>query len=140
MGCIERPVAHPPPQCKPVYLGFPTDLFHVKVSSEGLKTPLVRPIPPPSIPANPLTPQPYPHSAPPLPSSEENTLSTNPVLSHVIDEITQRFKAAKKPIAIIDVCADRFGCGPGLRELVEKSGIRFFESSSALSSSLVTAC
>lgn len=32
-----------PSQCKPVYLGFPTDLFHVKVSSEGLKTPLVRP-------------------------------------------------------------------------------------------------
>ncbi|KAJ9100375.1 hypothetical protein QFC20_005441 [Naganishia adeliensis] len=77
--------------------------------------------------------EPYPHSAPPLPPSstsskqQENNLSTNPVLQHVISDITERFKAAKKPIAIIDVCADRFGCGPGLRELVEKSGIRFFE-------------
>ncbi len=28
-------------QCRPVYLTLPTDLVHVMVSAEGLKTPLV---------------------------------------------------------------------------------------------------
>jgi TPP-dependent 2-oxoacid decarboxylase len=46
----------------------------------------------------------------------------------VVERITARFKASRKPIVIIDACCQRFGCADELRKLVEGSGVRFFES------------
>lgn len=46
----------------------------------------------------------------------------------VVEEITERFAKAKKPIIIVDACAGRFGMAGEVRKLVEKCQIRFFES------------
>jgi len=98
-------------ECRPVYLTLPTDLVHTKVSAESLKKPL-----------------PHPHSAPPRgPPSLNDRSAEDELLSHVVERITARFKASKKPIVIIDACAERFGCADELRKLVEGSGVRFFE-------------
>lgn len=80
----------------------------------------------------PLTlPQPAPHSAPPSTTSSPTSSSTNKAaLTHVVSEITAKFEKSKNPIVIVDICADRFGCSEGLRELIEKTGLRFFESQS----------
>ncbi len=50
------------------------------------------------------------------------------MLVHVVAEITRMFAVSKKPIVIVDACCQRFGCGPEIKALVEKCGIRFFES------------
>nr|XP_018265449.1 pyruvate decarboxylase [Kwoniella dejecticola CBS 10117]OBR87607.1 pyruvate decarboxylase [Kwoniella dejecticola CBS 10117] len=86
-------------QCRPGYVEIPTDAFHHKVSAEGLKQKLVSKI-----------------SAP----SDE-------VTAHVVEEIAQRFKQAKKPVILVDACAGRFGMAGEVRKLVEGCGIRFFE-------------
>jgi pyruvate decarboxylase len=77
-------------------------------------------------------PQPSPHSAPPRapPSAKETAESKaeDEILNHVVERITLRFKASKKPIVIIDACCQRFGCAEEMRKLVEGTGVRFFES------------
>jgi hypothetical protein len=96
-----------------------------------------------------LTPdQPHPHSAPPPEatntaepvgsvntsslSSSTNDQSPAPasdkVTEHVVEEITERYVNAKKPIVLVDACAGRFGVAGEVRKLVEGCGIRFFES------------
>jgi pyruvate decarboxylase len=50
------------------------------------------------------------------------------VTEYVVEEITERFAKAKKPIIIVDACAGRFGMAGEVRKLVEKCQIRFFES------------
>jgi pyruvate decarboxylase len=50
------------------------------------------------------------------------------VAKHVVAEITERFAVAKKPIVIVDACAGRFGMASVVRELVEGSKVRYFES------------
>jgi pyruvate decarboxylase len=47
-----------------------------------------------------------------------------------VEEITERFSKAEKPIVIVDACAGRFGMASTVRELVETCNIRFFESES----------
>lgn len=94
-------------ECRPVYLTLPTDLVFAKVSRENLDKPL-----------------PLPHSAPPILSHERQEVSG--VYKHCIDVITRMFEKSKRPIVVVDVCADRFGCGPELKKLVEATGVRFF--------------
>jgi pyruvate decarboxylase len=99
-------------ECRPTYLTLPTDLVHTKVSSKGLQTPLPRS-----------------NSAPPAASThtEKEPEKNKEVLDHVVQEIAKKFEKSEKPVIIVDICADRFGCGQGIRELVEKTGVRFFE-------------
>ncbi|WVO16552.1 hypothetical protein L204_104231 [Cryptococcus depauperatus] len=124
-------------QCRPGYVEVPTDAVHAKVSAEGLKQKL-----------------PDPNSAPPawsVATSLSNTdasaaakqsaqlnLSTSPtdvrsappsdeVTAHVVEDIAQRYIAAKKPIVIVDACAGRFGMAGEVRRLVDACAIRFFE-------------
>jgi pyruvate decarboxylase len=98
-------------ECKPVYLTLPTDLVHTKVSDVPLRE----------------TKLPRPHSAPVNDEVEEESTQSD-VLKHCITEISQRFEKSKKPIVVVDICADRFGCGPELKKLVEATGVRFFAS------------
>jgi len=104
-------------ECRPVYLTLPTDLVHAQVSDERLKKHAL----------------PRPHSAPPARESESQTEGTpsSDVLKFCIDEIKERFAKSKKPIVIVDICADRFGCGPELKRLVEATEVRFFASESS---------
>ncbi|WVF69780.1 hypothetical protein IAT40_004559 [Kwoniella sp. CBS 6097] len=121
-------------QCRPGYVEIPTDAFHAKVSKQGLSEKL-----------------PHPHAAPPpesvaaaaQPTQSSEAAKTNSVsvassdlakqapsddvTAHVVDEIAQRFKQAKKPIVLVDACAGRFGMAGEVRKLVEGCSIRFFE-------------
>ncbi|WRT64753.1 uncharacterized protein IL334_001687 [Kwoniella shivajii] len=119
-------------QCRPGYVEIPTDAFHAKVSAEGLKEAL-----------------PHPHSAPPpesvaasLPTAGSQATATSTlaaatsaaprapsddVTAHVVQDIAERFKNAKKPVILVDACAGRFGMAGEVRKLVETCGIRFFE-------------
>jgi pyruvate decarboxylase len=104
-------------ECRPVYLTLPTDLVHAQVSDERLKKHAL----------------PRPHSAPPSRDSESSETQATPssdVLKFCIDEIKERFRKSRKPIVIVDICADRFGCGPELKRLVEATEVRFFASES----------
>lgn len=133
-------------QCRPGYVEIPTDAIHKKVSSKGLQNKLVGRRRTPSVTCS---CQPHPHSAPPpeatatsLPANageksaaEPATLSStaqappsDDVTQHVVEEITERFAKASKPIVLIDACAGRFGMATTVRKLVEGAGIRFFES------------
>lgn len=96
-------------ECRPVYLTLPTDLVHAKVSDAPLRESKL----------------PRPHSAPISDElGDESTQSD--VLKHCIVEISERFEKSKNPIVVVDICADRFGCGPELKKLVEATGVRFF--------------
>jgi pyruvate decarboxylase len=99
-------------ECRPVYLTLPTDLVHSLISDERLKKHAL----------------PRPHSAPPSKDVNAEGNPSSDVLKFCIDEIAERFKKSKKPIVIVDICADRFGCGPELKRLVETTEVRFFAS------------
>ncbi|WVQ83245.1 hypothetical protein IAT38_005384 [Cryptococcus sp. DSM 104549] len=122
-------------QCRPGYVEIPTDAVHALVSAEGLKQKLPDPhsAPPPesvaaSLPNKGATASAQvqvslsvgPTDSPTQPPSDE-------VTAHVVQEIADRFKAAKKPIVLVDACAGRFGMAGEVRKLVEQCGIRFFE-------------
>ena len=100
-------------ECRPVYLTLPTDLVHAKVSDEPLREKKL----------------PRPHSAPVLEEQEQEIKDAqSDVLKHCIAEISERFEMSKNPVVVVDICADRFGCGPELKKLVEATGVRFFAS------------
>lgn len=108
---IDRVITCALTECKPVYLTLPTDLVHTKVSDAPLRESKL----------------PRPHSAPISDElGDESTQSD--VLKHCIAEISERFEKSKNPIVVVDICADRFGCGPELKKLVEATGVRFFAS------------
>ncbi|BEI99613.1 hypothetical protein CcaverHIS631_0406560 [Cutaneotrichosporon cavernicola] len=126
-------------QCRPAYVELPMDTVRSMVSSEGLEKPLVR--------LRPEYPDPPSHSHPP-PRHSVRTPPLNPgstptnqlfqstddhfdappelVTSHVVDVITKKYAAAKRPTVLVDACAARFGVGDLVRELVESCGLRFF--------------
>ncbi|KAK1921586.1 thiamine diphosphate-binding protein [Papiliotrema laurentii] len=118
-------------QCRPGYVEIPTDAIHKKVSSKGLQNKLPHPhsAPPPEATATSL-----PANAGEKSAAEPATLSStaqappsDDVTQHVVEEITERFAKASKPIVLIDACAGRFGMATTVRKLVEGAGIRFFE-------------
>lgn len=73
------------------------------------------------------------------PSAQTTSLATDTpaaappseeVSAYVVEQITDRFEKAKKPVVLVDACAGRFGMAGEVRKLVEGCGIRFFESTS----------
>lgn len=100
-------------ECRPVYLTLPTDLVHAKVSDEPLREKKL----------------PRPHSAPVVEESEAKEAQSD-VLKHCVEQISDMFEKSKNPVVVVDICADRFGCGPELKKLVEATGVRFFASKS----------
>ncbi|WWD00611.1 hypothetical protein V866_007546 [Kwoniella sp. B9012] len=120
-------------QCRPGYVEIPTDAFHAKVSTEGLKQTLPHPhsAPPPESVAAAVSPQETQSSATSSLAAASTTAPvrapSDDVTAHVVEDITQRFKNAKKPVILVDACAGRFGMAGEVRKLVEGCGIRFFE-------------
>lgn len=116
-------------QCRPSYVELPMDLIHAMVSTKGLEKPL-----------------PKPCDAPPYGALRRRTLAgaqeptnvlfqaqrapadvtSEEVTQTVVNEITKRFAAAKKPVILVDACAARFGVGPHLKQLVDQCSIRYF--------------
>ncbi|RMY79704.1 hypothetical protein D0862_13065, partial [Hortaea werneckii] len=85
-------------ESRPVYIGVPVDMSHQIISSIGLKTPLVRRLPPNDM-------------------NEE---------SNVIQEITSRLRISKYPIIILDGNCVRNGCAGLANELAKSTGYPYF--------------
>nr|AEN14643.1 pyruvate decarboxylase [Phaffia rhodozyma]AEN14644.1 pyruvate decarboxylase [Phaffia rhodozyma] len=96
-------------ECRPVYLTFPTDLFHVKISSAALNTELPTPLSAPFV-------------CPPL-----DTIKTTPAVEDVLNKVVQMYKDSVDPIVLVDACASRFGMERAVQELVEKTDMTFYE-------------
>ncbi|WVR04642.1 hypothetical protein IAU60_001653 [Kwoniella sp. DSM 27419] len=117
-------------QCRPGYVEIPTDAFHVQVDRSTLDERLPHPHsapPPESVAAAQPTTQSSATSSLAAPTDGITAAPSDDVTAHVVSEIAQRFKAAKKPIVLVDACAGRFGMAGEVRKLVEGCGIRFFE-------------
>ncbi|KAI7210258.1 pyruvate decarboxylase [Hortaea werneckii] len=85
-------------ESRPVYIGVPVDMSHRVISSIGLKTLLVRQLPPNDM-------------------NEE---------SNVIQEITSRLRVSRYPIIILDGNCVRNGCAGLADELAESTGYAYF--------------
>ncbi|KAI6833609.1 pyruvate decarboxylase [Hortaea werneckii] len=85
-------------ESRPVYIGVPVDMSHRIISSIGLKTPLVRQLPPNDM-------------------NEE---------SNVIQEIRSRLRVSRYPIIILDGNCVRNGCTELAKELAKCTGYAFF--------------
>lgn len=85
-------------ESRPVYIGVPVDVSHRIISSIGLKTPLVRQLPPNDI-------------------KEE---------SNAIQEIRSRLRASRYPIIILDGNCVRNGCTDLANMLAKSTGYAFF--------------
>lgn len=85
-------------ESRPVYIGVPVDMSHQIISSIGLKTPLVRRLPPNDM-------------------NEE---------SNVIQEITSRLRVSRYPIIILDGNCVRNGCAGLANELAKSTGYPYF--------------
>ncbi|BEJ14932.1 hypothetical protein CspHIS471_0406990 [Cutaneotrichosporon sp. HIS471] len=114
-------------QCRPAYVELPMDTVRSMVSSKGLKKPLPQPSSAPPFGENaPINPGSAPTNQ--LFHNTDDHFDAPPelVTSHVVDVITNKYAAAKRPSVLVDACAARFGVGDLVRELVESCGIRFF--------------
>ncbi|KAL7409369.1 pyruvate decarboxylase, partial [Mrakia frigida] len=95
-------------ECRPVYLAFPTDLNHVKIPADRLNTLL-----------------PSPASSPPPASAADITLE-GPA-KEFIDKVVELYEKAVDPIVLVDVFASRFGMEDWALQLVEGTGMTFFQ-------------
>lgn len=95
---IDRILVTAMKKARPVYLALPTDLVHATIPADALKTKL----------------------------SYEAEPNDEAAEKYVLNVAKRHIEEAKSAVILVDTCADRHGCIPETRELIEKSGLPVF--------------
>ncbi|KAH8920662.1 pyruvate decarboxylase [Atractiella rhizophila] len=117
---VDKAIKHALKTARPTYLTLPTDLVQKWVNASPLSEPLFKGIPSNDILwAGALTSDPFLPSGTSISSDEQ---------SFVVRRIEKMWAAAKDPVILVDACAIRFGVVHLVRDLIRKTGVRWFSS------------